>query len=73
MPRHESVPVLSSVELIDIAPSEHSPLVSKCVIKVCYVSDKPNRNGSIITKNTAKKMAPTLRGAIIAGYYNKEK
>ena len=73
MPRHESVPVLSSVELIDIAPSEHSPLVSKCVIKVCYVSDKPNRNGTIITKNTAKKMAPTLRGAIIAGYYNKEK
>ena len=71
MPKHESIPI-SPVELIDIAPSDHSPLVSKCVIKVCYVGDKPNRNGSIITRNMAEKMAPSLRGAIIAGYYNKD-
>ena len=70
--RHISEPV-SSVELIDIAPSEHSPLISKCTIKVCYVSDAPNRNRSIITKDKAREMAPSLRGAIIAGLFNKEK
>lgn len=72
MPRHISEPIGGSVELVDIAPSEHSPLISKCTIKVCYVDDKPNRNGSIINKETARKMAPTLRGAIIAGYYNEK-
>ena len=70
--RHISEPV-SSVELIDIAPSEHSPLISKCTIKVCYVSDAPNRNRSVITKDKAREMAPSLRGAIIAGLFNKEK
>ena len=37
---------------------------------MCYVSDDPNRNGSIITKEVAKKIAPSLRGAAIVGYYN---
>lgn len=72
MPRHISEPIGGSVELINIAPSEHSPLISKCTIKVCYVQDTENRNGSIITKETARKMAPTLRGAIIAGYFNEK-
>ena len=34
------------------------------------MQDEPNRNGSIITKEAAKKMAPSLRGAPIVGYYN---
>lgn len=72
MPRHESEPIMGSIELIDIAPYEHSPLISKCTVKVCYVQDSPNRNKSIITKETGIKMAPSLRGAIIAGYFNKE-
>ena len=70
MAKHLSVPISSSVELIDIAPTEYSPLISKCVIKVCYVGEEPNRNGSVITKETAKKMAPSLRGSVIVGYYN---
>ena len=70
MPRHISEPIGGSVELINLTPSEHSPLISKCTIKVCYVGDEPNRNGTIITKEVARKMAPSLRGAIIAGYYN---
>jgi len=40
---------------------------------VCYVGDGPNRNKSIITKDVAKKMAPSLRGAAIVGYYNELK
>lgn len=72
MPRHTSEPIVGSIELIDIAPYEHSPLISKCTIKVFYVQDDSNRNHSIITKETGTKMASSLRGAIIAGYFNKE-
>ena len=69
--RHVSEPI-GSVELIDIAPSAHSPLISKCTIKVCYVQEEQNRNRTVITRETAIKMAPSLRGAVIAGYYNAE-
>ena len=66
---HTSIPVDSPIELINISPLEISPLISKCQIKVCYVSDKPNRNRSVITEETARKMAPSLRGAAIVGHY----
>lgn len=69
---HESIPI-SPVELINMEPTDISPLISKCQIKVCYVGDGPNRNKSIITKDVAKKMAPSLRGAAIVGYYNELK
>ena len=61
---------LPSVEIINIESSKFSPLISKCAIKVCYVSDEPNRNRSVITKAVAKEIAPSLRGAPIVGYYN---
>lgn len=61
---------LPSIEIIDIEESKFSPLISHCAIKVCYVSDEPNRNKSIINKESALKMAPSLRGAAIVGYYN---
>ena len=50
-----------------------SPFISKCLIKVCYVGDEPNRNRSIITKDTARKMAPSLRGCPIVGFFNENK
>jgi hypothetical protein len=37
------------------------------------VSDAPNRNRSIITKDVAREMAYSLRGAPIVGYYNEHK
>ena len=61
---------LPSIEIIEIEESKFSPLISHCAIKVCYVQDEPNRNKSIITKDSALKMAPSLRGAAIVGYYN---
>jgi hypothetical protein len=67
----QSIP-LPAIELLNLEPSEHSPLISKCQIKVCYVSEDPNRNTSIINKETGLKMAPSLRGAAIVGYYNEE-
>lgn len=68
---HSSIP-LPEIEVLSLTDSQFSPLVSKCQIKVCYVSDSPNRNRSVITKETALKIAPSLRGAMIVGHFNKE-
>lgn len=65
---HTSVRLETPCEFINVTPI--NPLISKCQIKVCYVSDKPNRNRSIITKETARQMANSLPGSPIVGYYN---
>ena len=67
---HTSVKLNTPVEFINVQPL--NPLISKCEIKVCYVDDKPNRNGSVITKDTAREMANSLPGSPIVGYYNSE-
>lgn len=69
---HSSV-AISPVEVLCLEPTDFSPLISKCQIKVCYVGDEPNRNGSIITKSVATAMAPSLRGSPIVGFYNEDK
>lgn len=66
--KHTSVKLETPIEFINITPL--NPLISKCQIKVCYVGDDPNRNGSIITKEVAKMMANSLPGSPIVGYYN---
>lgn len=68
MARHSSIKMTTPSEPIDIVPL--NPMISKCKIKVCYVSDEPNRNKSIITKETAKKIANSLPGSPIVGFYN---
>ena len=45
---HLSVPKDAQCEFINLENTPN-PQISKCQIKVCYVSDKPNRNKSIIT------------------------
>ena len=67
---HTSVKMNSPIEFINITPL--NPLISKCQIKVCYVGDEPNRNRSVITKEVAKKMANSLPGCPIVGFYNEE-
>jgi hypothetical protein len=68
---HTSIKLDTPVEFINITPL--NPLISKCQIKVCYVGDEPNRNRSIITKETAKQMANSLPGCPIVGFFNEEK
>ena len=51
--------------------TEVSPLISKCQVKVCYVGQKPNRNGTVITKDVAREMGRKLPGSPVVGYYNK--
>lgn len=59
------------IEIIKVKPL--NPLISKCEIKVCYVGDEPNRNRSVITKEVARKMANSLPGSPIVGFYNEDK
>lgn len=68
---HTSVKMETPCELINI--TKINPLISKCQIKVCYVGEDPNRNGSIITKEVAREMANTLPGSPVVGYYNEDK
>ena len=68
MAKHTSIKMTTPSEAINITPL--NPMVSKCTIKVCYVSDKPNRNKSIITKDVAKKIANSLPGSPIVGFFN---
>ena len=66
--KHTSVRLNTPSEFIQLTPI--NPLISKCQIKVCYVSDQPNRNRSVITKEVARKIANTIPGTPIVGYYN---
>ena len=63
-----SIKLDSPCELINVIP--FNPLISKCQIKVCYVGEDPNRNRSVITKDTAREMANSLPGCPIVGFYN---
>ena len=65
---HVSIPSSSVCELLNFTPL--NPLISKCQIKVCYVGESPNRNGSVITKETATEMARSLPGCPIVGFFN---
>lgn len=66
-----SVAIPNTIEFLHITPV--NPLISKCKIKVCYVGDEPNRNKSIITRESAKFIANSLPGSPIVGYYNEGK
>jgi hypothetical protein len=68
---HKSVRLEVPCEFINVTPL--NPLISKCQIKVCYVGEQPNRNRSIITKDVARKMANSLPGSPIVGYFNENK
>ena len=66
-----SIKLNTPCELVNV--HSLSPFVSKVQIKVCWVGDEPNRNGSVITKETALKMAQTLPGSPIVGFFNDNK
>lgn len=68
---NESIPLSAPIEFINIVP--FNPSISKCQIKVCWVGDEPNPNDSIITKETAYKLANSIPGSPIVGYYNEDK
>ena len=65
-----SIP-MEVTEFLNVVPI--NPLISKCQIKVCWVGEEPNRNKTVITKETAMKLAPSLPGCPIVGYFNSQK
>lgn len=65
---HISIPVANSTEFISM--TEISPLISSVQIKVCYVGEQPNRNGTVITRELATEMGRKLPGSPIVGFYN---
>ena len=65
----KSVATIDSPEFLNI--TSISPKISKCEIKVLYVGQ--NRNRSCITKDVATKMAESLRGVPIVGYWCESK
>ena len=68
MPKHISIPIESTVEILNVTPLVDNPLLDHCEVKVCYLGE--NRNGSVIDKAAATKMAKTLHGCPIAGFYD---
>ena len=66
------ISTINNPEFINLEPLDINPLMSKAEIKVFYLGH--NRNGSYINKETALKMAKTLRGTpIVAAWIdNKE-
>lgn len=60
---------IGNPEFINISPC--NPLISECEIKVLYVGK--NRNRTFISKETATKMANTLPGTPIVGYFREDK
>lgn len=73
MVRNESRPVetIDDVRFIEMRESEFSPLVTRCVVKLMYVGQ--NRNGSQISREALERMAPTVRGCPIVGYWKDER
>ena len=65
-----SVPTIDNIQFINLQPSDISPLMSKCDIKVFYIGQ--NRNNSCISKEVATNMSKTLRGCPVVGWYREE-
>lgn len=63
---HVSIKMNTPCEFINLEPV--NPLISKCQIKVCYVGEEPNRNGTVITKEVARQMANSLPGSPIVAF-----
>lgn len=70
MPKHISIPIDDTIEVLNVTPLADNPLLDHCEIKVCYIGQ--NRNKSVIDKEAAIKLARSLHGCPIAGFYDKE-
>ena len=63
-----SIATIDSPEFINVKP--YNPLISECEIKVMYIGE--NRNQSYISKEVATRMAESLPGCPIVGYYRED-
>lgn len=68
--RMGSQAIINTMEVLETKPI--NDLLSEVIIKVCYVSDEPNPNNTIITREVGKEIGATLPGAPVAGFFNEE-
>lgn len=68
MGQRSSVATIDKPEFINV--QSVSRYIAKCQIKVLYVGE--NRNNSVISKEVATKMAQTLPGCPIVGWYKED-
>lgn len=66
----DSQAIVNTMEVLETRPI--SELVSEAIIKVCYVSDSPNPNETVINREVGKEIAATLPGAPVAGFFDKK-
>ena len=68
MGQRSSVATIDKPEFINV--QSVSRYIAKCQIKVLYIGE--NRNNSVISKEVASKMAQTLPGCPIVGWYKED-
>lgn len=66
----ESQAIVNTMEVLETRPINE--LVTEATIKVCYVSENPNQNNTVINKEVGRQIAATLPGAPVVGFYDKE-
>lgn len=66
----ESQAIVNTMEVLETKPINE--LVTEATIKVCYVSENPNQNNTVINKEVGRQIAATLPGAPVVGFYDKE-
>lgn len=64
----DSQAIVNTMEVLETKPI--SELVTEATIKVCYVSETPNPNGTVINKEVGKMIAATLPGAPVVGFFD---
>lgn len=66
----DSQAIVNTMEVLETKPL--SELVTEATVKVCYVSETPNPNQTVINRETGKEIAATLPGAPVVGLFDPE-
>lgn len=66
----DSQAIVNTMEVLETKPINE--LVTEATIKVCYVSETPNPNGTVINKEVGRQIAATLPGSPVVGFYDEE-
>lgn len=66
----DSQAIVDTMEVLNTTPLNE--LLTEAIIKVCYVSDLPNRNGTVINEEVGRQIAASLPGAPVVGFFNEE-
>lgn len=66
----ETQAIVNTMEVLETKPINE--LVTEATIKVCWVSETPNPNGTVINKEVGRQIAATLPGAPVVGLYDEQ-